>query len=159
AFQSRTRNGFIILVENSLVSHQELTLVPYFNFWAGFGRPQSLLRNADAGGILFNTGILFETDGLTGYPKLDDTGQQTYGGALGVEYLFALDQQIVLEAATVQTFGSDLGRPARGDQYGVGARYQRNLTKYLLFRADAMYGYRQNQDNIAGIRTELRWKF
>jgi hypothetical protein len=157
--QTKTKDGFILLVENSLVSHQPLVLVPYFNFFAGFGRPQSLLRNADAGGILFNTGILFETDGLTGYPKLDDTGQDTYGGAVGIEYLFNLEQQIVVEAATVQVHGDDVGRPAKGSQYGVGARYQRNLTRATLFRADAMYGWRDNDVNIAGIRTEFRWKF
>ena len=155
----KTADGFIILIENSLISPKELVLVPYLNLFAGFGRPQSLLRNGDAGGVLFNTGILFETDGLTGYPKLDDTGQDTYGGAIGVNYLFNLEQQIVLEAATVQVHGDPVGRAAKGDQYGFGARYQRNLTNYLIFRADAMYAVRQNDSNIAGIRTEIRQKF
>jgi hypothetical protein len=119
------------------------------------------MRNGDAGGILNNTGILFETDGLTGSPKLDDSGQDTYGGAVGVEYLFNLDQQIVLEAATVQVRTNDfeLGRQARGAEYGVGARYQRNLTNSLLFRADVIYAEELNQKDIAGIRAELRQKF
>lgn len=157
--QTLTKDGIILLVENSLITHQELVLVPYFNFWAGFGQPQSLLRNADAGGILLNTGILFETDGMTGYPTLDSSGRDTYGGAIGLEYLFNLEQQIVVEAATVQTMGNPANRTTRGDQYGVGARYQRNLTKAMLFRADAMYGWRENDVNIAGVRTEFRWKF
>jgi len=156
-----TANGFILLVENSLVSDKELVLVPYFNAFAGFGHPQSLMRNADAGGILFNTGIEFETDGMTGFPNLDASGQDTYGGAAGVEYLFNLDQQIVLEAATVQVRTSDIefGRLADGPQYSVGARYQRNLTKSLLFRTDVIYADEEHIGKIAGIRAELRQKF
>lgn len=159
AGQPKNGNGAIVLLENSLITEKELVLVPYFNMWAGFGRPQSLLRNADAGGILFNTGILFQTDGLTGYPKLDDLGQNTYGGALGVNYLFNLEQQIVLEAATVQRMNNNFAIGPRGDQYGVGARYQRNLTRYLIWRADAMYAWRENEADVFGIRTELRQKF
>jgi hypothetical protein len=155
----KTADGYIILVENSLISHKELVLVPYLNFFAGFGRPQSLIRNGDAGGILFNTGILFETDGLTGFPKLDDTGQDTYGAALGVNYLFDFEQQIVLEAATVQVHGDPVGRAAKGDQYAVGARYQRKLSLAWIFRADAMYAVRENDSNLAGVRTEIRRKF
>ncbi len=159
--KQQTADGVIFLMENSLVSAHELTLVPYLNLFAGFDRPQSLLRNGDAGGILFNTGILFETDGLTLFPKLDDTGQDTYGGALGVEYLFDLDQQIVLEAATVQVRNGDLaaGRPAKGDQYGIGARYQLPLTKAVIFRSDIMYGWRDKDDDVAGARSEIRVKF
>ena len=159
-----TADGFILLAENSLITDQPLVLVPYLNGFVGVGHPQSLIRNADAGGVLFNSGILFETDGLTGYPKLDDTAQNTYGAAVGVNYLFKLDQQIVLEAATVQVRRDNFAfatqqTTAKGDQYGLGARYQRNLRNNLIFRADVMYAFRQNQDNIAGIRTELRLKF
>jgi hypothetical protein len=152
-------NGFIFLMENSLISAKELVLVPYFNLWAGFGRPQSLLRNGDAGGILFNTGILFQTDGLTNYPTMDALGQNTYGGALGVNYLFNLEQQIVLEAATVQRMNNNFVIGPKGDQYGVGIRYQKNLTRYLIWRADAMYAVRENEPDILGIRTEIRQKF
>jgi hypothetical protein len=163
----RTANGFIFLMENSLISSKELVFVPYLNLFAGFRQPQSLMRNADAGGILFNTGILFETDGLTNFPKLDDSGFDTYGGALGVEYLFDLDQQIVLEVGTVQIRGADIdpGRQAKGPQYGIGLRYQRNLTNSLLFRLNLMYAERENPQNvpalgnIAGVVLELRQKF
>ena len=156
-----TADGFILLIENSLISPKELVLVPYANGWVGFGHPQSLMRNGDAGGVLNNTGIMFETDGLTGFANLDNGGQDTYGGAVGVEYLFNLDQQIVLEASTVQVRTSDfeLGRQARGAEYGLGARYQRNLTNSLLFRADVIYAEELNQKDIAGIRAELRQKF
>jgi hypothetical protein len=156
-----TADGVILLVENSLISPKELVLVPYVNGFVGFGHPQSLMRNGDAGGILNNTGILFETDGLTGFPKLDDGGQDTYGGSIGVEYLFNLDQQIVLEAGTVQvrTSSVEIGRQARGAEYGVGARYQRNLTNSLLFRADVIYADEVNLQHIGGVRAELRQKF
>jgi hypothetical protein len=157
----RTSNGFIFLMENSLISSRELVFVPYLNLFVGFRQPQSLMRNADAGGILFNTGILFQTDGLTNFPRLDDSGFDTYGGALGVEYLFDLDQQIVLEVATVQIRGADIdpGRQATGPQYGIGLRYQRNLTNSLLFRLNLMYAERENLGNIGGVVLELRQKF
>ena len=122
--QQQTADGVIVLVENSLITSLPSTLVPYLNMWAGFDRPQGLGQQAR--GLLKNTGINFETDTITAFPKLDDTGRDTYGGALGIEYLFNLDQQIVMEVATVQVMGGDnaVGRPAPGDQYGFGLRYQ-----------------------------------
>jgi hypothetical protein len=159
--RQQTADGFILLVENSLITAKPLTLVPYANLFAGLDRPQSLIRDAGAGGILKNTGILFETDGLTGFPKLDDSGQNTYGGAVGVQYLFNLDQQIVVEAASVRVFEGDLepGRPARGAQYGVGARYQLPLNRWLILRADAIHAWRDRDDDLSGVRSEIRAKF
>jgi hypothetical protein len=159
--QQQNADGFILLLENSLITRKPLTLVPYLNLFAGFDRPQSLIRDAGAGGILKNTGILFETDGLTNFPKLDDTGQNTFGGAIGIQYLFNLDQQIVLEAATVQVIEGELepGRPARADQYGVGFRYQIPLNRWLIFRADTIYAWREKDANLAGVRSEIRVKF
>ncbi len=159
--QTRTADGVLLLVENSLVSPLPLTLVPYFNLFAGFNHPQSLARDAGAGGVLKNTGILFETDGLTGYPTLDATATRTYGGALGLEYLFNLNQQIVVEAAAVRIMGdeNEPNRPAKGDQYGVGIRYQIPLTRSWILRADAMLGWRNQEEDLAGARLEFRYKF
>jgi len=159
--RQQTADGAIVLVENSLITHLPLTLVPYMNLFAGFDRPQSLARDAGAGGVLKNTGINFETDGLTGFPKLDDTGQNTYGGALGIQYLFDLDQQLVFEVAGLRTIEGDdeLGRPARGDQFAVGVRYQYAFDLAWIFRADAIKGWRENDEDIAGVRFELRRKF
>lgn len=155
----RTANGVLLLVENSLVTSLPSTLVPYANFFAGFDRPQSAARDAGAGGVLKNTGILFETDGLTGYPTLDSSANDTYGAALGLQYLFNLDQQIVFEAATVQVMGDVVGRIAQGAQYGVGVRYQLPLNHAWILRADAMMGWRENDTDISGVRVELRLKF
>ncbi len=155
----QTADGFLILVENSLITHLPSTYIPYFNFFAGFDRPQSLARDAGAGGVLKNTGINFETDGLTGFPKLDDTANNTWGGAIGVNYLFSLNQQIVVELATVQTMGNQADRVARGDQYALGIRYQRPLSKSWIVRADAIAADRENDDNLYGMRVELRKKF
>lgn len=165
--QDRERNrqqsadGFVVLLENSLISHKPLTLVPYFNLFAGFDRPQSLARDPGAGGILKNTGILFETDGLTNFPKLDDSAHNTYGGALGVQYLFNLDQQLVFEVAGLGVREGDLepGRGARGPQYGAGVRYQIPLTNALIFRADAIAARREHDTDLLGVRSELRLKF
>ena len=154
-----TANGVIFLAENSLVTSLPSTLVPYCNLFLGVDRPQSVARDAGAGGILKNTGILFETDGLTGYPTLDATANNTYGGALGIEYLFNLDQQIVFEAATVQVMDSAANRAAQGAQYGVGIRYQIPLNHSWILRADAMYGWFNSASDVAGARLELRYKF
>ena len=152
-------DGVLILIENSYMTALPSTLVPYLNLFAGFDRPQSLARDAGAGGVLKNTGLLFETDGLTGFPKLDDTGRNTFGGALGVEYLFNLDQQIVLEAALVKRRDLNANTIALGDEIGVGARYQLPLNNAWILRADAMYAWRDNDRNLAGVRLELRRKF
>jgi hypothetical protein len=154
----QTADGMIFLLENSFFTSLPSTLVPYMNLWIGFDRPQPL---ADDTGILKNTGITFETDNLTGFPKLDDTGHDTYGGAIGLQYLFNLDRQLVFELSTVQVMGGiDVnGRAARDDQYGVGIRYQMNLDKAWLLRADAMYGVLRSTDDISGARLELRRKF
>lgn len=152
-------DGFLVLLESSFITSLPSTLVPYFNAFAGFDRPQSLARAGAAGGVLKNTGINFETDNLTGFPKLDDTANNTFGGALGVEYLFGLDQQIVVEVATVQVMGNDGDRVARGDEYAVGLRYQLPLDKAWILRADAMAAGRENDDDLFGARLEIRRKF
>ncbi len=155
----RTADGALILIENSLITPKPLTLVPYLNLFAGFNKPQSLARAAGAGGVLVNTGLSFETDGLTGFPKLDDSGHDTYGGALGVEYLFSFDQQIVLEVAGLNTFGNQSDRFARGYQLAFGARYQRPLNNAWIFRADLIAGTREGEEDLFGVRMELRRKF
>jgi hypothetical protein len=155
----RTANGVVFLMENSFITSKPYTVVPYCNLFAGIDHPQSVARDPGAGGILNNTGILFEPDTLTAYPNLDATANNTYGGALGVEYLFNLDQQIILETATVQVFDDANNRVAKGAEYGLGVRYQLPLNHSWILRADAMYGWRQFDTDIAGTRVELRYKF
>ena len=145
--QDQTADGFLLLVENSFITSKPSTLIPYFNAFAGFDKPQPLAKGN--GGVLLNTGINFETDNQTGFPKLDDTANDTWGGALGVEYLFGLDQQIVIEAATVQIRGDNTKRNIKGDQYALGIRYQKPLDKSWIFRADAMVGFLDNS-KLAG---------
>ena len=155
---TKTADGTLFLLETSWMTSLPYTLVPYFNMFYGIDKPQSVARAA--GGILQNTGIVFEGDGLTGFPTLNATGSDTWGGALGIEYLFNLDQQIVVEAAAVldHTGGAQTnGKP--NNQYGVGFRYQLPLTSTIIFRADGIYGWQDLAENIFGARTELRWKF
>ncbi|MEY2479554.1 MAG: hypothetical protein QOI04_481 [Verrucomicrobiota bacterium] len=155
----RTADGVLILIENSLITPLPLTLVPYFNLFAGFNKPQSLARAGAAGGVLLNTGILFETDNLTGFPKMDDTGHNTWGGSLGIEYLFNLHQQIVFEVSGLDVFGDAKDRTAKGSQVGFGIRYQLPLNNAWLIRADAIVASRDNDQDLFGIRGELRRKF
>jgi hypothetical protein len=159
-------DGFAIISENSLISGLPSTLIPYANFFVGFGNPQPLVDGNNAG-ILKNVGINFETDALTGFPKLDDTGSNAFGGAIGLEYLFNLDQQLVFEVATVQPFEDD-GIGAQHAQYGFGVRYQIPINRAWLFRADATYQilaaadediFEGNFDDNFGIRAEIRRKF
>ncbi|QDT00628.1 hypothetical protein [Adhaeretor mobilis] len=153
----RTADGYLLLLENSFLTRNPYHVVPYANLFAGFGRPQPLGRLQ---GVLKNTGINFESDLLTGYPILDDTANNTYGAALGVDLLGnCLEQQLLLEFATVQGFDSEANRNAAGDQYAFGMRYQKPLNQSLILRTDAMYGWLENEQDISGMRVELRRKF
>jgi hypothetical protein len=151
-------DGLAIISENSLITSLPSTLLPYANFFVGFGNPEPLVDGFNAG-ILKNVGINFETDALTGYPKLDDTGSNTFGGAIGLQYLFNLDQQLVFEVAMVQPFEND-GVGAQDAQYGFGVRYQIPINRSWLFRADATYQVSEGpeEDNF-GMRMEVRQKF
>lgn len=156
-----TAHGLLFITENSLITPLPSTLVPYFNTFLGIDRPQSLARAAGAGGILRNTGINYETDNLTGFPKLDDTAGNTYGGAIGIEYLFDLDQQIVFEIAGESPLGvdNDPRRTAKGTQWGPGVRYQLPIANDWLIRCNLMAGFRNHQDDLFGIGFEIRNKF
>jgi hypothetical protein len=155
--RTQTADGVALLFENSLVTSLPTTLVPYFNAFLGLDRPTPLARGGD--GLLKNTGINFETDALTGFPKIDDTARDAWGGAVGVSYLFDLSRQLVVELATVQPMSNASAAP--GDQYALGVRYQFNLNgrDRWLMRTDAMYGLLSDSEDIAGMRVELRRKF
>jgi hypothetical protein len=153
----RNDDGFAIISENSLVTSLPSTLIPYANFFVGFGSPLPLV-DGNGAGILKNVGINFETDALTGYPKLDDTASGAWGGAFGLQYLFNLDQQLLFEVATVQPFEND-GIGTQRPQYALGVRYQIPLTRAWLFRADATYQFLDGGPDSFGFRTEVRRKF
>lgn len=157
---ARTADGVLLLAENTLITPMPYNLLPYVNMFAGFGRPQPAARAAAFGGVLFNTGVLFQTDALTGYPTLDATGNNTYGVASGVDLLGPnFEQQLIVEVAALKVHGSDVGRAAAGDQAGVGMRYQVPITNSHLLRFDAMHGWLDNSNDISGARAEFRWKF
>jgi hypothetical protein len=152
-------DGVVVISENSLISGLPSTLIPYANFFVGVGNPQPLV-DGNGAGILKNVGINFETDALTGFPKLNDSGSNAWGGAVGIQYLFNLDQQLVFEVATVQPFGDPLlGIGALRPQYGFGARYQIPIDRAWLFRADATYHLLGGGQDSFGLRTEIRRKF
>ena len=152
---AQTADGWAFLVENSWITSKPQTLVPYANFFYGKDRPQALARGAD--GILKNTGISFETDALTGFPKMDDSAQDTVGGALGLEYLFNLDQQIILETAVVHDLAND--NKTKGDQFGLSARWQKPINYAWILRADIIHAWREHDDDLFGTRVEIRRKF
>jgi len=156
----RTADGVLLLVENSFLTSRPYNVIPYLNFFAGFDRPQPAARAAAFGGVLFNTGILFQSDLLTGYPTLDATGNNTYGVAAGIDLLSpTFNQQLLLEVAALGVQGDATSRAAAGNQVGIGARYQIPLTNAHLLRFDAMQGWLDNSRDISGARAEFRWKF
>lgn len=158
--QGKTADGVLLLLENSLITKYPSRVIPYFNLFSGFGRPQSIARAGGTGGILRNTGITFETDGVTGLPTLDATANDTWGGALGINILAPeFTQQIVLEASFLDVFGDDPNRNASGREIGFGVRYQLPISNAVIFRADAMHGIRENDTDLTGFRVELRHKF
>ena len=152
-------DGTLLLFESSLITHKPYTLVPYLNMFAGIDSTRPAARAA--GGILQNVGIMFEGDGITSFPTLDANGLDTWGGSLGIEYLFNLDQQIVLEASYLDVMGGDGQRVGFnvGQDYGFGLRYQRPLNDTVIFRVDGIWADREEREDIYGFRTELRWKF
>jgi hypothetical protein len=156
----QTADGFLVLVENSFLTANPYNVIPYVNFFAGFDRPQSVARAGGAGGILNNTGILFETDALTGFPTLDPTANNTWGAAFGIDLLpHDFSQQLILETAFLQVFGDEDTRNAPGNQYGVGARYQIPVTNASLIRFDVMQGWLDDTGDVSGAKVEYRWKF
>ncbi len=155
-----TADGVLLLSENSLITSSPYSCVPYLNLFAGFDRPQSAARQAAAGGVLRNTGILFETDNLTGYPTLDPTANETFGFAAGLNLLAPdFSQQLILEAAWLGTMGDDATRVTRGNQGGVGARYQLPLSHRVILRMDVMAGFLESDADVHGARIEMRRKF
>ncbi|MDH3660723.1 MAG: hypothetical protein OEU92_11995 [Alphaproteobacteria bacterium] len=152
------QNGVMLLSENSFVTSKPYTLLPYANFFIGIERP---VPAADDTGILKNTGINFESDALTGFPFLNDTGQNAYGGAIGLQYLFDLQQQLVFELALERDLADfdDSFDEIVGNQYAAGVRYQIPISNAWLIRSDAIYAIKEDEDDAAGARIELRWKF
>jgi hypothetical protein len=156
----RSADGVLLLSENSLITSMPSTVVPYWNFFYGNGTPQSAARAANSGGVLRNTGINFETDGLTGYPTLSATGSNTYGMATGVNLLTSdFRRQLVLEFAAMDRYGADTSFSPAGAQYALGTRYQQSITNWTLFRFDLMAGMLEDAPDIYGSRFEVRWKF
>lgn len=155
----KTADGVLLLAENSWITRWPLTVVPYANMFVGWDRPQSVARAGVSGGILRNTGINFDTDGLNGFPTIDPTGSDTAGGAIGIDLIGEdLDRQLLLELAYQTPHGSkNLAVP--DDQFAAGARYQFPISYRFLLRFDAMYGWRRGLEDVYGTRMEYRWKF
>ena len=149
----KTASGFLLISENAFITHS-ITLIPYANFFLGWGTP----HKAAGTGNLKQVGLNFETDNLTGFPRLNDTGHDAFGGAIGVEYLFGLEQQVVGEIAFQHPWDDRSG--IQDTQMGFQVRYQRPLSNRLIFRADAMYGllFGQGNRDLLGVRAELRMK-
>lgn len=154
----KNADGAVLLIENALITRDETSFVPYFNLFAGYGTPRPLALAA--GNVLINTGINFEKDAITAFPSLDDSANNAVGGAIGVEHLFGLRQQLVIEGAFLKTIrGDNRQHVARGNEAGIGIRYQRPLSPAWIVRLDGMKGFRSNADDLSGFRIELRRKF
>jgi hypothetical protein len=158
----KTADGTLVILENSLITSKPSTFIPYFNMFYGIDRPQSVARGVDKGGILKNTGITFD-GGAAKIPTMDVTANNTTGIAIGLQNLFALNQQLVLEVAYLADIDDDNDPNAvAGDQFGVGLRYQKPLNKAWIFRADANFiqtDAKPESDQRTGVALEIRRKF
>ncbi|MEO1527901.1 MAG: hypothetical protein AAFX06_20915 [Planctomycetota bacterium] len=155
---TRTADGGLLLFESSWITASPLRFVPYVNVFYGWDRPQSVARAGVSGGILRNTGINFDTDGLNGFPTIDVTAADTAGGSIGVDLIGeGLDRQVLLEFSYLTPHGDRA--IALGDQYAIGARYQFPVSNATLLRFDAMHGWREGERDVYGTRMEYRWKF
>ena len=157
--RQQTADGYMLIIENSLITSLPSTLVPYFNMFVGFDRPQSLVRDAGAGGITKNIGINFEGDALSGFPSLNATGQNAYGAAIGIEYLFNLDKQVVFEIAGQNPLENADDSNISGYEVAAGIRAQMPISNAWIIRTNLMYGIRENEEDVAGVTLEFRWKF
>ncbi|MEM9643560.1 MAG: hypothetical protein AAF989_01090 [Planctomycetota bacterium] len=156
---SRTADGGLLLVENSLITANPLTVVPYANFFYGWDRPQSVARAGGSGGILRNTGINFDTDGLNGLATLDPTASDTAGGSIGVDLIGRdLDRQWLVEFSYLTPHGNRNAN-VPDDQFGAGTRYQFPVSHNTLMRFDFVYGWRRGLEDVYGTRMEYRYKF
>ena len=79
--------------------------------------------------------------------------------AFGIEYLWNLDRQIVLELAFVKPHRSSPVRTAPGDQLALGLRFQQPINNRMILRFDTMVGWRSDAEDLFGIRFEFRHKF
>jgi len=159
AADQRTADGGLLLFENSWITASPLTVVPYVNLFFGWDRPQSVARAGVSGGILRNTGINFDTDGLNGFATLDASASDTAGGSIGIDLIGDnLDRQLLVEATYLTPHGSK-NPNVLGDQFAIGSRYQFPISHRSLLRFDAMYGWRGGLDDVYGTRMEYRWKF
>lgn len=155
---TKLADGTLVLIETSWQTSLPYTLVPYTNFFLGHKNPQPF---ASVNTLLINTGIVFEGDNMSQFQTVENTANDTYGGAFGVQYLFNLDKQVVFEVATVQPLGGEkeLDRNLLSAEYAAGTRIQIPLSNELIWRADSVYSIRQDQENIFSARMELRFKY
>ena len=157
--EDRTADGALLLVENSWITQWPLTVVPYLNMFVGWDRPQSVARANGSGGILRNTGINFDTDGLNGLATLDTSASDTAGGSIGIDLIGNdLDRQLLLELTYLTPHGSK-NSAVPDDQFAAGARYQFPISNATLLRFDTMYGWRRGLEDVYTTRMEYRWKF
>lgn len=156
-----TADGVAIFVENSLITSLPSTLVPYFNFFYVADTVVPIAKAGAAGGLLSNVGILFESDGVTGQQILQANGSDSFGAALGIEYLFDLTQQVVVEVAANIANDEEESLLVDGDQFGLGFRYQKALNRRWLLRSDISYLTFDDEaiEDRTSARLELRAKF
>jgi len=114
----------------------------------GFKSPQSL-AGARCGGVLRNTGITFESDGMTAYRR-STPKRTTPTRCAGAGVPFDLARQIVGKGPVVQRRGDN----TLGNQTGIECAISSQSAR-TDHRFDAMKGFLQGQKDIYGVRAEL----
>lgn len=128
----------------------------YLNSFVGLDEFTSVARNPSAGGPLGLMGILFAATGLgQGGAPVSNRSADALGGAFGYQKIMdGGRRQLIAELGTrFDTDGADTNTVM------AGARYQQALGRQWIFIFDVFGGWDEQDDGVAGIRTEFLMKF
>ncbi len=130
---TRSQTGAVLLSQFNLTPPYTVDNA-YMNVFWGIGNFTSAARNANAGGPLGQTGILFSATGLGDYgPALPNDGQNMFGGSIGYErYLGSIHRRVILEFGGV----SKDSAIAFGGQFeqAFGSNYLLTLGSYVSYQ-------------------------
>ncbi len=140
-------SGTLLVLENSLITSKPSTLIPYLNLFAADGSPQQL---AGKNNILDKVGITFESNPVTLFSGIDPVARNNAGLALGLEYLFSLDQQFIIELGYSDVLDDkDTDSPAQitDTNLALGLRYQKNINTAWAYKVDFVHADKGENKN------------
>lgn len=132
-------SGTLVVIESSLITANPSTYIPYLNIFAADGSPQQL---AGKNNILEKVGITFESNPVTLFSGIDPVARNNAGLAIGLEYLFKLDQQFIIELGYSDILDdTNTTSPAEinDTNLALGLRYQKNINTSWAYKIDFVH--------------------